>query len=218
MTKLIDCTNALGVDLMYDRMTELGVPYPGVKFRCSPEFHKVLVRIGDYLMEIGLIDDSITVLTAGCYVDKPGQHGKGNACDFDGFLTGDDEVVLYKAGVNHEVEGYRIRSMSRRLARRIECAIGLYAGVVLTEYYDSRHKGHIHFDISRFIDWRGSKSQILAVQASLKEFHNSEVAIDGIMGKQTRDNFTEFMGLEDGAQITKARWRTFLHKIARGGE
>jgi len=222
--KEIDCTCALGIPFKYDRIRELGVPYLNQRWRayCSRKFNKVLVEMGDRLKDSGILHvDSIkAILTGGCYVDKPGQHGKGNACDFDGFLTGDDEVVLYKAGVNLEVEGYRIRSMSRKLASRIACAISLHAGVVLTEHYNSLHEDHIHFDISRGEKWLngGSRSQNLVVQAALKYWHDNTVQIDGIVGKQTRKAMKEFLGDSSAGtwNITDTRWKAFLEKVAAG--
>ncbi len=221
-SKAADCTHALGIPFMYDRINELGVPYdnPNWRARCSKRFYETLLQLGKYLKECGILplDGNKAVLTGGCYVDKPGQHGKGNACDFDGFLTMDDEVILYKDGIKHEVEGYRIRSMSRKLASRIACAISLHAGVVITEHYNSRHEDHIHFDIGREVKWHGgrSRSQNVVTQAALKLWHDKSVKIDGKIGSQTRNAMMVCLGKpsSDNWKITNSRWKTFLDKVA----
>ena len=228
----MDCTDALGVKFMYDRIRELGVPYdnPRWRARCSKPFYNVLVNMGYYLRECGILGDPAefgecrAILTGGVYVDKPGQHGKGNGFDFDGIMFNNGEVWTYRNDKVHETEGIIIAGMPRKLARRIECAISLFAGVVLTEHYNSRHKDHIHFDIGRTVKWRGSRSQVLVVQAALAYWHDMGLDIDGKIGSRTLLAFNEFMaGVSMSAaipnkkqSITDERWKVFLDKVARG--
>ena len=146
---LYHCKTVTGIPLRYDRITELGVPYLNPKWvpKASKEFCSRLQALGHFLQERkyfelapypNLVVPPFEILTAGLWVNKPGAHGTGDAMDFDGiWMPNSRRVYLYKKiSKKKVVDGYEISSMTRKLTSRLECAISLFFGVVLTEHYN----------------------------------------------------------------------------------
>lgn len=232
--KKTDCTNALPVPFMYDRISELGIPYDNPEWKTygHMDFYNELVEFGEYLETMGVLESEEAkvkfVLTAGIYVNKPGWHGKGKACDFDGFQMMDKVVYLYKQGVNKVTQGVTIVSMPPVLGCRIAAALSLYFGLVITWGYNSRHEDHIHFDMSYPVGWRKKDpgvrtTQTVLLQEILVHCYCANLETDGIFGSLTQAAWLIAMGeiMADGEPAEwvdlDALWLRTLREVA-GGE
>lgn len=213
-----DCTNALGVPFVYDRITELGVPYdnPNWKAWGAEEFYHQLVALGKYLWKCGFLHDGIkSILTGGLYVNKPGAHGKGIACDFDGFTTSGNRSYIYKQDVFKEVGDTIVNSMHPKQAVRIVAAINLFFGICLTWGYNSRHGDHPHFDMGKPVGWRNSRSQVVVLQEMLVHyFGDTKLKIDGKLGEKTMASWQNNMKIE-GNYTASELWIDTLKVVSK---
>lgn len=216
-----DCTEVFPAPLIYDRMTELGVPYYNhYRAYCAKDFYESLLGLSRQAIELHLfpVDESGKslikgLLTGGVYVNRPGAHGAGLALDFDGYLDSKDVSWLYKAGIYWN-DG-QIKSMGYKLGVRLAALASLHFGVVLTRHYNSRHADHIHFDKTMPVGWRGSRSQILILQEILVYWYDcSDLKIDGIIGPLTKAAWYSALGVDRVEHYSL--WLETCRRIARG--
>ena len=197
---LIDCTNALGVPLMYDRSDAgYGVPVAGVKFKGTQKLYEALEGIGRDLKQIGWLQYIESVLTAGLYVKKPGGHGDGTDIDIDGFvlvpnlleIDRNGTIFIYKKGLYAATEFngriYDISPLPDRIKTRLACLFSLRFPEVLTAGYNAAHIDHYHLSIAGEVGWRGSRSQVVCLQETLNAWFNVKLVVDGINGEKTMD-------------------------------
>jgi hypothetical protein len=184
--KLIDVTDAMGVPLWYDRSSAYGIPHATkLLFNGAENLYRALNLLGEDMKKIGWLDCVEKILTGGVYVNKPGAHREGIAVDFDGVVLkeGEKKIFVYRAGMEN--------SLPRKTATRFACLIARRFGVVLTEGYNREHEDHIHADLSRSVDWYGSKSQIVLVQEVLNAWYGAGLEIDGKPGSRTRKAWSD---------------------------
>lgn len=223
---LVNCTNAIGVPLMYDRGPEgYGVPVPDVEFKGTDDLRKVLGKVGEDLKEIGWLEYMESMLTAGLYVNKKGAHGDGLAIDIDGVVLKPNpmweteldcpdyrHVLVYKnLRIDELYNQYNKMPMAPRIKARLACLLSLRFGVVITAGYNKAHEDHIHADLSRPVKWYGSRSQVTLIQETINAFYGTELVVDGKWGTKTEVAWNlNVMGIK----ITTSAWLHFLKRIA----
>ena len=231
---LIDCTNALGVPLMYDRSDAgYGVPVAGVKFKGTQKLYEALEGIGRDLKQIGWLQYVESVLTAGLYVKKPGGHGDGTDIDIDGALLKTNPLlegrqVQLAMMCNTEMENFlgsnpRRVPLHPRIYTRLACLFSLRFPEVLTAGYNAAHIDHYHLSIAGEVGWRGSRSQVVCLQETLNAWYDAGLKVDGRMGEKTfhalrlSSGFFNSMGLVAGLWLNKNMgnaWLDWLKMIA----
>ncbi|NNF57787.1 MAG: hypothetical protein HKN04_06055 [Rhodothermaceae bacterium] len=149
------------------------------------------------------------VLTsAGTFVSKPGQHGKGQAIDVDAIFWSDRTFVT------------DFYLTDTRFYLAVESVFRRHFGLVLNYLYNNAHHDHLHMDLGVPVGFStGSRSRVLYVQASLTHVHDRPVLIDGIWGNQTAgaiDDVLSDLGLT-GSITNKNTWLAYLDRTARLG-
>lgn len=149
------------------------------------------------------------VLTsAGTFVNKEGQHGKGQAVDVDAIFWADRAFVT------------DFYLTDTRFYLAVESVFRRHFGLVLNYLYNTAHHDHFHMDLGVPVGFStGSRSRVLYLQASLTHVHDHPVLIDGIWGGQTSgasDAVLSDLGLS-GKITTKSTWLAYLDRTARLG-
>lgn len=148
------------------------------------------------------------IVSAGCYVEKPGMHGAGRAIDIDSIWweTGPPVVTL-----NYP------KDPRRYLA--VEAVIRKHFGLVLDYHYNSAHRDHFHIDDSQQVGFFSTRSRVVFVQAALIELWSCTIDLDGRWGKQSIGAAEAVTSLlADKRDITTFEgWMTFLDAVATRG-
>jgi hypothetical protein len=126
-------------------------------------------------------------VSAGFYVNKPGQHGRGTAMDLD--------RVKWANGTFASPYYQHHRHSSQTIRRRyygVEASLRRFFRYVLDGYYPNHHD-HIHADLAGMptVVRKSSRSDTLFVQAALNNFNGSGLAIDGVWGRRTNAAFND---------------------------
>ena len=177
-------------------------------FRSTAELRNAFETCLEELIELCPLGRPEVLTTAGLFVSKPGQHGKGRAVDVDGIFWGNRDFVT-DFYLTDKVFYLSIESIFRR-----------HFGIVLNYLYNEAHHDHFHLDLSSPIDFfTTSRSRVLYLQASLTHVHDSPVIIDGIWGQQTETATKQVLEkLELSSTLThKATWTAYLLKTAKRG-
>lgn len=199
-----------GVPLHYDRYpAESGLGYgtrgKPFKPRATYEMVQTLEECFSALFQTSPFGKAEVVTSAGAYVSKPGQHGKGLAFDLDGIFWEDKELVA--------IEYPR----KPHLYLAVESVIRQYFGTVLGYNYDSAHKDHFHFDMGSAVRFeKMSKSRVEYLQAAMLYIHGFQVGIDGVWGPETMEvssSVLNSLGIKGGLS-EKKNWLDFLEKSA----
>ncbi|MBE2224230.1 MAG: D-alanyl-D-alanine carboxypeptidase family protein, partial [Anaerolineae bacterium] len=168
-------THAGPYRLAYDRLTTLGViePLPGRntrKFRGTAALQTALNKWAPYISKV--MPPPNYILTGGLTVNKPGEHGKGNAIDVDGFWWSSTNKFLAK---DAPTDWYRYLT--------IEATLRKVFGTVLNYDYNVAHHDHWHCDLGMPTRWRAVKSQAKFAQRALNEIWGENLQVDGRWGK-----------------------------------
>lgn len=152
----------------------------------------------------------------GVCVDKPGMHGVGRAFDLTAihFTNGDrfDANVSWQAGT----EGKRLYVGVAAMCRR-------HFGTVLTAWWNSAHRNHIHFDneLGPGPINTGHRDDTCIVQAAAVFLNGESIAIDGNWGPATQDAYlrliTDFNMKCYDPKTNASHAKTFLSLIAQHG-
>jgi len=226
MPLLIDCTNAIGVPLMYDRSDAgYGVPVEGVRFKGTQKLYDALEGVGRDLKQIGWWEYIESVLTAGLYVKKPGGHGDGTDIDIDGVVLKPNplepdqtiRILTYKSADtdfywNESMKAWFHRGfLPDRIKTRLACLFSLRFPIVLTAGYNAAHEDHIHMSIAGEVGWRGSRSQVVLVQETLNAWFDAGLVVDSILGDLTTYMWFHEYGMD---KPNTERWLAWLKMIA----
>jgi len=138
------------------------------------------------------------ILTGGLYRDKPGEHGKGNAIDVDGFWWSDDNKFLAKEAPTDWIKYLTVEASLRKVF-----------GTVLNYDYNQAHQDHWHCDLGAGIAWRTVRSQALFAQRALNEIWNEKLKVDGKWGNLSKSAMAR-QGYEFPAS---GEWDRFLDDI-----
>lgn len=170
-------THAGPYRLAYDRLTGLGNIDPTSsryirRFRGTAALQSALDRWASYIQQI--MTPPRYILTAGLYVNKSGEHGRGSAVDIDGFWWSNSE--RFRA-IDAPSDWYRYIT--------IEATLRQVFGTVLNYDYNAAHRDHWHCDLGRPTRWRAVRSQAKFAQRALNEIWGERLVVDGRWGSRS---------------------------------
>ena len=200
-----------GIPVHYDRLDSphhYGSRGKSFKFYCQDDFETLLdAAFKDIWLYTGLGKAEV-ITSAGAYVKKPGQHGKGRALDIDGIFWANKTFVTLHAGW---------QGQDRRFYFGIEAVLRMHFGVVLDYEYNAPHRDHFHVDDSAGVAFRtSSRSKVRSLQGMLNHVWDKNVDEDGVWGDQTSGAVSEVLavaGLE-GPITNQTKWLLLLKKTA----
>lgn len=213
--------------ILYDRTKKgYGIPVKGHRFYGMPELETALESLAVDLLTIGWLPHIEAFLSAGFQVSKgsaKNAHRLGIAWDWDGIVlvthpflvaAAMKQVFVYRDEVGtvniDTLHGFDVKPLNQKAKTRAACLCSRHFGVVLGDFYDKHHEDHLHCDLSKPVGWRGSKSQIGLVQATLNAWAGSELKVDGILGPKTEEVFNQYTMWSP----LKDHWKEFIDNIA----
>ena len=157
------------------------------------------------------------LVSAGFYVNKPGEHGTGTAMDLDHVRWSGGQTISPLD--RHHASG-TVATRRRYLA--VDAVCRRRFRFVLDGWYNAAHEDHIHSDFGglpvRCVT--GSESDTKFVQALCNNFMSSGLAVDGIWGPLTTSAFNTAksrLGVTGDPHTSSASWQSFLSAAARKG-
>lgn len=195
-----------GVPVHYDRYAKdsgfgygtRGKPHLA---KATPEMIRTLENCFIDIFSLSPFGPAEVIITAGAYVDKPGQHGLGQAFDLDGIFWSKERFIALE---------YPVRP---HIYLAVESVIRQHFGTVLNYNYNPAHQDHFHLDIGTPVGFQeDSKSRVEYLQASLLHIHRYHVEINGVWGAATDKVTSEALrGLGiTGSIKTKEVWLEYL--------
>lgn len=143
------------------------------------------------------------VTSAGAFVDKPGQHGRGKAFDLDGLFWENISLIATE------------QETKTALYLAVQALCNRHFGVVLGFNYNRAHQDHLHFDLGRSVRFRTVQSVTYFVQEAVNALYGESIAVDGEWGSQTSGALTRVRNRLGVGPLSNAdNWRAFLLKIA----
>jgi hypothetical protein len=156
------------------------------------------------------------IVSAGFYVNKPGQHGVGTAMDLDRIKWSDGTFA------SPYYQHHRHSSLTvRRRYYAVDASLRRYFRYVLDGYYP-RHHDHLHADLAGLpsVVRRGSRSDALFVQAALNSFDDAGLVVDGVWGRLTSgafDRASAKLPISGSPFASVASWQAWLWEVVRHG-
>lgn len=195
-----------GVPVHYDRppVADYGSRGKPRRFHCLPALSRRLDALFTELFGRAptRFGPAEVILTAGAYVNRPGQHGLGKAFDLDGIhweqrrflaLEQPRDTLLYLA----------VQSICHK-----------HFGVVLGYNYNAAHQDHLHIDISRDVRFRPTKSVTFFLQEALNALFDQALEIDGEYGDNTEAALRAVLTrLDIGSIRQPGNWIALLDRI-----
>jgi hypothetical protein len=189
-------------------------------FASTVAFHQRLVvwrrDLADLAQRFGGLTGMDRIVTAGTFVDKPGQHGLGQAFDLDQVRWANGTITPYW----REHASPHGRPVRRYLALDAVCR--RHFRWVLDGRYNAAHEDHLHLDFGGGpvgLD-RTSRSETVFVQQVLNQHQGAGLAYDGQWGGRTQAAFDESCRRLriKGSPLTSAdAWREWLFRVASCG-
>jgi hypothetical protein len=189
-------------------------------FASSRAFHDRLVRWVRDLRTIaatyGGLHGMDRIVTAGVFVDKPGEHGLGNAFDLDQVRWANGAITPYA----REHASPDLRTRRRYLALDAVCRRHFHW--VLDGGYNADHGDHLHMDLGggTIRCDKESKSDPAFVQQVLNAHQGARLAVDGAWGPATERAFAEScrrLGVTGDPGVQTDAWRHWLLRSAACG-
>jgi hypothetical protein len=189
-------------------------------FASTVDFHQRLVvwvrDLKDLAARYGGLHGMDRIVTAGTFVDKPLEHGKGAAFDLDQVRWGATAITPYYR--EHESPDLRVRR--RFLALDAVCRRHFHW--VLDGRYNADHADHLHLDTAGgALVWdRTARSDAAFVQQALNAFQDARLAVDGAYGPATQRAFDQScrtLGVPGDPFGDPAVWRRWLLRVAACG-
>lgn len=177
-------------------------------FYCNPRLVPVLAGAVKELSEVCPLGKPSVITSAGTFVNKPGQHGKGLAVDIDAIFW-PSRVFVTKLYPSEPSFYLAIEAIFRR-----------HFGLGLNYLYNAAHHDHFHLDLSLPVDFvTSSKSYTLFLQASLVHIHGEELVIDGLWGPQTEGATKRALKAigSSGTITNPTTWKRYLLETAKNG-
>ena len=214
--------NLDGVPLHYWRWTDgtAGQRTAHRTFASTGPFHQRLLvwrrDLDDLARRFGGLTGMDRIVTAGTFVDKPGQHGLGQAFDLDQVRWANGAITPYW---REHASGDR-RVVRRYLALDAVCR--RHFRWVLNGHYNAAHADHLHLDFGGGpvgLD-RTSRSETVFVQQVLNQHQGAGLAIDGQWGGRTQAAFDEScrrLGVAGSPLTSRDAWRYWLFRSASCG-
>ena len=160
-------------------------------FASTVPFHERLVvwrrDLADLASRFGGLTGMDRIVTAGTFVNKPGEHGLGQAFDLDQVRWANGAITPYW----REHASPHGKPVRRYLALDAVCR--RHFRWVLDGRYNAAHEDHIHMDFGGGpvgLD-RTSRSETVFVQQVLNQHQGAGLAQDGVWGGQTQAAFEE---------------------------
>jgi hypothetical protein len=156
------------------------------------------------------------IVTAGLFVDKPGQHGLGQAMDLDEVRWTNGAITPFL----HEHESPDPTVRRRYLALDAVCR--RHFRYVLDGRYNADHADHLHMDFGggELVCHTDSRSDTVFVQQVLNEFQGSALDVDGVWGERTQRAFLGSklrLGVVGDPTRSPLDWRQWLYGTAASG-
>lgn len=215
--------NALdGTPVHYWRWTDgtAGTRSEQRTFASTSQFHERLVAWVRELRAVaethGGLRGMRRIVSAGAYVNKPGQHGLGQAFDLDEVAWSNGTISPYR---RHHA------SPDRAVVRRylaLDAVCRRHFRWVLDAGYNAAHGDHLHLDFgggTPRLD-RGSRSDTAFVQMSCNAHLGARLRVDGVWGPATQRAFEESvrrLAVTGDPLRDAAQWRTWLVRAAACG-
>jgi hypothetical protein len=189
-------------------------------FASTPAFHDRLVRwardLRDLSEQFGGLHGMDRIVTAGLFVNKPGQHGLGQAFDLDQVRWANGAVTPYAR--EHA-------STDRRVLRRylaVDAVSRRHFHWVLDGRYNSDHADHLHMDFGggAILCDKTSRSDTVFVQQVLNSHLHTRLPISGKWDAATQAAFDESrrrLGVVGDPAVSTADWRYWLLRAASCG-
>lgn len=190
------------------------------RFSCSADFHDRLVvwirDLRELASRFGGFRGMDRIVTAGLFVDKPGQHGLGQAFDLDQVRWANGAITPY---AREHSSGDRL-VVRRYLALDAVCR--RHFRYVLDGRYNAAHADHLHMDFGggAIRCDRSSRSDTVFVQQVLNAHQGAGLAINGSWDRPTQDAFDESrrrLGVGGDPFTSTADWRYWLLRAASCG-
>ena len=211
---LVNIGNILGIPLFYERTSNPGPRQFPVASSVRPILEAIVKQTQERAPAgFGQLRQ---ISTAGMFVQKPGAHGQGRACDWD-------RLVFENLKISPLEHDHRSPSLAKRMRYwafgaicRSNCAF------VLHGLYNAAHGDHIHTDNFTGVAFnRQSEATVKLLQAVLNDIHGHTPRLDtdGDYGQKSKDAFGQAMqqlqltGSIDDVEM----WRKFLRRSARLG-
>lgn len=170
-------TQLAGAEVRYDRLSQesYGTRGRATRFYVTEAFEQKLRAAFSDLWDACPLGEAEVIASAGAYVDKPGAHGRGRAFDLD---------ALFWPGRTFVALSY---PQERRFYLAVEAVMRGRFGTVLGYRYDPAHRDHLHLDDLAPTGFQPERrSNVLFLQLALTHLFGQRVAIDGIIGPETR--------------------------------
>lgn len=156
------------------------------------------------------------IVSAGAYVNKPGQHGLGQAIDIDEVRWANGAITPYRR--EH-------LSRDRAVARRylaLDAVCRRHFRWVLDGGYNAAHADHLHLDFGGGAPRcdKASRSDTAFVQMACNAHMGSGLRVDGVWAERTQAAFAESRRrLQVGGDPHRvtADWRAWLGRVAACG-
>ncbi|MPZ87394.1 MAG: hypothetical protein GEU81_04835 [Nitriliruptorales bacterium] len=177
-------------------------------FHCTSRFYNVMTAAFRELWEVCPLGRAQVIVCAGAYVNKPGQHGRGQAFDLDALFWAHRSLVA----LNYPSDS--------RFYLGVESILRRHCGTVLDYHYNAAHRDHMHIDAGTTVGFTtGSPSRVKYVQATLGAIYGRAVVIDGLYGPQTDGAINAVLAQQGlaGPLTNVTHWRAFLLRTARLG-
>ncbi len=189
-------------------------------FASTSDFHRRLVvwvrDLKDISARYGGLVGMDRIVTAGTFVDKPLEHGKGKAFDLDQVRWIGGSVTPYAR--EHEAADLGVRR--RYLALDAVCRRHFHW--VLDGRFNADHADHLHLDTAggALVCDREARSDMVFVQQVVNDFMGARLAVDGAWGIATQRALVEScrrLGVEGNPHESPATWAHWNLRVAACG-
>ena len=200
-------TTLNGVPVHYDRLplAEYGSRGKPYDFHATKEFEDKLDACFAELEQTCPLGRPEVITSAGAWVDKDGEHGKGKAFDLDGIHWSNRKFVCLNF------------PNDRHFYIGVEAVLRKFFPTVLNYYFNTDHHDHLHMDLSRTLAFKRSRrSQVFFLQSALTHVLEIPVDIDGGWGPQTAGATTQALAELniDGQLENLETWMQFLDAVS----
>lgn len=198
----------------YERHED-GRPPGRHNFEADPEFFD---RVGPWLADlVATVPRSFGTLakliSAGFYVDKPGEHGLGRAMDIDE-ITWSNTKIRPK---DRQHESPDVSQIRRYIGLDAICRSHFL--VVFDGWHNALHHDHLHSETLAPVRLeKGVHSATVFCQATCRHVFGADLAIDGAWGERTQaamDDAQRRTGVDGDLTADSEAWRRWLHEVAR---
>jgi hypothetical protein len=189
-------------------------------FYATHDFHRRLVvwvrDLKDVSLRYGGLVGMDRLVTAGTYVNKPLEHGKGMAFDLDQVRWSNGVVTPYA----REHASANLATRRRYLA--VDAVSRRHFHWVLDGGFNADHADHLHLDTAggTLVCDRTARSDTAFVQQVVNAFQGGRLAVDGAWGPGTQQAFDESrrrLAIVGDPHTTPAVWQHWLLRVASCG-